>query len=97
MQLVLNHESELWKNAFYEIVSSLPYGKRMRGEQINALVAELIGQPHDFHTWGAVTPPCIRWGWLKEDGDSKMKKASSHARKTDVYITGWHKRPPGID
>ncbi len=98
MRLALDNEMTEWRLAFYEIVQSLPYGRRMTGEQINAKATELIGLPHDDHVWGAVTYPCVMWGWLHDTGDRpKMKKKSSHAQETPRYITGWHKRPPGID
>lgn len=68
------------------IISALPEG-RYTGESIRTLVTEAGQRPHHPNAWGALVATAARRKLIIDTGSmTKMRKKSSHARRTPVYF-----------
>ena len=91
MELVLEN-AESWSECFRVWCARLPYGDEVTGEDLRYAAVEVIGEPHHPNAWGGAIAGAIKSGYIHKTGERRqMKDPKSHARTTDVYITGWWK------
>lgn len=82
----VSENNKEWIAAAILILHHLPKGWRGLPEEYCEMIVQQLGDPTDFHAWGALARMVRERGLFGKTGRRlQMAKESSHARETDEY------------
>lgn len=91
LERVAENAGEDFMTRALDLIERLPRGTTATGEEIRHRVAAAGIEPHHANAWGALISQAVRLKLMTPTGVWRaMKKPSSHARKTPVYMIGRH-------